>query len=152
MEHHKAVQSLMRNVVKPEDAQNLKHLGTMQSRLNSMIKLTTDLNAINNPGNTLAGTGWMNLYASLVCYQTQQNWFVQVHNERWISVWYRDKFWISKTSQGSGKKCPQSTAEAPVLHSRAYPKERMHCITTGISTTPGYGYGPKDCAAAAPGE
>ncbi|XEU97066.1 hypothetical protein FSHL1_002352 [Fusarium sambucinum] len=57
MEHHKAVQSLMRNVVKPEDAQNLKHLGTMQSRLNSMIKLTTDLNAINNPGNTLVGTG-----------------------------------------------------------------------------------------------
>jgi hypothetical protein len=57
MEHHKAVQSLMRNVVKPEDAQNLKHIGTIQSRLNSMIKLTTDLNAINNPGNTLAGTG-----------------------------------------------------------------------------------------------
>ncbi|VTO87010.1 unnamed protein product [Fusarium graminearum] len=57
MEHHKAVQSLMRNVIKPEDAQNLKHIGTIQNRLNSMIKLTTDLNAINNPGNTLTGTG-----------------------------------------------------------------------------------------------
>ncbi|CAG7560849.1 unnamed protein product [Fusarium equiseti] len=57
MEHHKAVQSLMRNVVKPEDVQNLQHIGTIQSRLNSMIKLTTDLNAINNPGNTLASTG-----------------------------------------------------------------------------------------------
>ncbi|CAJ0553466.1 Ff.00g119780.m01.CDS01 [Fusarium sp. VM40] len=57
MEHRKAVESLMRSVVKPEDAQNLQHIGTMQSRLNSMMKLTTDLNAINNPGNTLVGTG-----------------------------------------------------------------------------------------------
>ncbi|SPJ73592.1 uncharacterized protein FTOL_03322 [Fusarium torulosum] len=57
MEHRKAVESLMRSVVKPEDAQNLQHIGTMQSRLNSMMKLTTDLNAINTPGNTLVGTG-----------------------------------------------------------------------------------------------
>jgi hypothetical protein len=57
MEHRKAVESLMRNLVKPEDTQNLQHIGTLQNRLGSMMKLTNDLNAINNPGNTLVGTG-----------------------------------------------------------------------------------------------
>lgn len=57
MEHRKAVESLMRNLVKPEDTQNLQHIGTLQNRLSSMMKLTNDLNAINNPGNTLVGTG-----------------------------------------------------------------------------------------------
>ncbi|VTT64013.1 unnamed protein product [Fusarium fujikuroi] len=57
MEHRKAVESLMRNLIKPEDTQNLQHIGTLQNRLGSMMKLTNDLNAINNPGNTLVGTG-----------------------------------------------------------------------------------------------
>ncbi|CZR40158.1 uncharacterized protein FPRO_05058 [Fusarium proliferatum ET1] len=57
MEHRKAVESLVRNLIKPEDTQNLQHIGTLQNRLGSMMKLTNDLNAINNPGNTLVGTG-----------------------------------------------------------------------------------------------
>ncbi|KAJ4268732.1 hypothetical protein NW762_002800 [Fusarium torreyae] len=57
MEHRKAVESLMQTLTKPEDAQNLQQIGTIQKRLGSMVKLTTELHAINNPGNTLITTG-----------------------------------------------------------------------------------------------
>ncbi|KAF4981093.1 hypothetical protein FDECE_17755 [Fusarium decemcellulare] len=57
MEHRQAVESLFQNLAKPEDSQNIHHIATMQKRLTSMVKLTTDLNAANKAGNTLVGTG-----------------------------------------------------------------------------------------------
>ncbi|KAM5351298.1 hypothetical protein ACJ41O_004021 [Fusarium nematophilum] len=57
MEHRKAVENLFLTVVKPEDAQNIQHINTMQKRLTSMLKLTTDINAAVKAGNILAGTG-----------------------------------------------------------------------------------------------
>ncbi|KAI8677271.1 hypothetical protein NCS56_00616800 [Fusarium sp. Ph1] len=56
MEHRKAVENLFQTLVKPEDAQNVQHIATMQKRLTSMMKLTNDLNSVKT-GNAIAGTG-----------------------------------------------------------------------------------------------
>ncbi|KAF4979475.1 hypothetical protein FZEAL_4334 [Fusarium zealandicum] len=57
MEHRKAVENLFKNLVKPEDSDNVQHIDTMQMRLSSMMKLTNDLNAATKSGNTPIGTG-----------------------------------------------------------------------------------------------
>lgn len=56
MEHRKAVENLFRTLVKPEDAQNVQHITTMQKRLASMMKLTNELNPVKT-GNAIVGTG-----------------------------------------------------------------------------------------------